>query len=334
MSTPTSTAVISYQTPPAPLPTATEWETMTRMAQTLAKSGLVPSHLRTPEAAVAVILQGRELGIGAMQALRTIHLIEGRLTLSADLMAALIYHRCGGTALRIVERSAKQCIIDYQRPGWEAPARMTWTLAMAQQAGLTGKSNWQKHPDAMLFARCLSAIAHTAFQDVIMGLYTEDEAEEIAANEPAERQANVVNGTSGSASAADLPPITIVSAASADVAAVATEAEHRPAPPAPPADDRPLTMTQAKRLEESLAQAGWQVADVRRAAQDIYGRPLVQLTAAEARAFHAAASDGTIAYNDLTGRYAYAAQIAADIAARTEAIMGAPAAKAEAALPL
>lgn len=87
----------------------------------------------------------------------------------------------------------------------------------------------------------------------------------------------------------------------------ATEAEHRAAPVEPPAkNDRPLTMTQAKRLEESLAQAGWTVADIRRAAEDLYGRPLVQLTAAEARAFHAAASDGTLQYDDLTGRFAHA----------------------------
>lgn len=325
MSTQTSTAVISYQAPPTPLPTATEWETMTRMAQTLAKSGLVPSHLRTPEAAVAVILQGRELGIGAMQALRTIHLIEGRLTLSADLMAALIYHRCGGNALRIVERSAEQCVIDYQRPGWEAPARMTWTLVMAKQAGLTGKSNWQKHPDAMLFARCLSAIAHTAFQDVIMGLYTEDEAEEIAANEPAESRV-ITASDATSVSSADLPPITILS----EPAAAATEAEHRPAPPARPEPPRQTSLkpsgaafTEFWRVTRA---AGWEQSQVNAAATDIYGAPAGSLNAQQLAALRDALVEARIGYDEDGKAHIQEPPVSAAPAV--------PVAKVEAALPV
>ena len=168
-----------YQPQALSLPTADEWQTITTMAKALAASGLVPSHIKTPEAAVAVILQGRELGIGPMQALRTIFLVTGKLTLSADLMAALIWRACGDNAMRIIERTATVCSIDYQRPGWDAPARMSWTIEQARAAGLSGKDTWKQYPDAMLYARCVSSIAHTAFQDVIMGLYTPDEMESI-----------------------------------------------------------------------------------------------------------------------------------------------------------
>lgn len=188
MSAPAPTALVSYQAPSVPtLPDASEWGTIVQMSRVLAASSLMPPHIKTPEAAAAIILQGRELGIGAMQALRTINLIKGRLTLAADLMAALIYARCGDRALQVVERSAERCVIDYQRPGWSAPARMVWTIEMARRAKLTAGDNWQHYPEAMLYARCVSAIGHTAFQDVIMGLYTPDEAEEIADGLPMER---------------------------------------------------------------------------------------------------------------------------------------------------
>jgi hypothetical protein len=165
------------------MPDRDEWGLMVAMATSLAKSGVVPRHAGTPEAAVAIMLQGRELGISPMQALRTIYMIEGKLTLSADLMAALIYKRCGDNALRVKERTAERCAIEYKRPDWPEAAEMVWTIQQARDANLTGKDNWKKYPAAMLFSRCVSAIAHTAFQDVIMGLYTPDEAEEIAETE-------------------------------------------------------------------------------------------------------------------------------------------------------
>lgn len=217
-----STAIVPVSPQAVGLPSATEWQTIVTMGTTLAKSGLVPKHITSPEAAVAVILQGRELGIGPLQALRTIYLVEGKLTLSADLMAALIWSRCGDKALRIVERSDKRCVIDYQRPGWEAPARMVWTIEQAATAKLAGKDNWQRHPAAMLFARCVSAIAHTAFQDVVMGLYTPDEAEEIAAGEP--------------------PPAVPAAARPAAEAAGATAEQLSGKPAAPAVDDRRLEL--------------------------------------------------------------------------------------------
>ena len=44
----------------------------------------------TPQAVLSTMLLGRELGMPAMAALRSVHVIEGKHSLSADLMVALV----------------------------------------------------------------------------------------------------------------------------------------------------------------------------------------------------------------------------------------------------
>lgn len=157
------------------LPEAHAWQTMCQMADMFIKSGLLPKSIGSGAAAVTIIQQGQELGIPPMQALNNIALVQGRITLGASLMAGLIYTRMGHNALRILQTDAERCIIEYQRPGWSDALRHEFTMAMAQKAGLANKDNWRNYPDAMLRARCISAVARIAFPDVIAGLYTPEE---------------------------------------------------------------------------------------------------------------------------------------------------------------
>lgn len=63
------------------------------LARLLSQSGLLPKSAQKPEAAFAIIAAGRELGLTAMQSIRSIHIIDGKPTLSADLIAALVKQR-------------------------------------------------------------------------------------------------------------------------------------------------------------------------------------------------------------------------------------------------
>lgn len=162
--------------PAAPtLPTPAAWDTMLDMAGHLVKSGLLPSHIRTPQAAVALILKGQELQIPPMLALTNIVVIEGKPTANAELMLALIYRAQGDNAIRVLESSATLCRLTYRRRGWGQAAEFAYTHAEATQAGLTGRKVWKEYPGAMLRARAISAVARMAFPDVIGGLYTPEE---------------------------------------------------------------------------------------------------------------------------------------------------------------
>lgn len=146
------------------------------LAKLLVASGLLPRGVQRPEAAFAIIAAGRELGLTAMQSLRSIHIIEGRPTLSADLIAALCKSRSDVCLyFRLVESTDWVARYETHRRGEPAPTSMSFSIEDAQRAGVTGKDNWRKYPAAMLRARCITALARAVYPDLAMGVYDPDE---------------------------------------------------------------------------------------------------------------------------------------------------------------
>jgi hypothetical protein len=172
------------------LPDASTWSTMLDMAKTLVESGMLPSSIKTPAAALAIIQKGRELGIPPMYALSNISLINGRPVTGAEVFLAMIYRDHGDNAVQFEETSAERCAVVYRRRGWSAPRRFEWTVEDAKAAGLIAKGGtWNQYRPAMLRHRCVSAIARMAFPDSIGGLYT---AEELGAEVEVNDQGEVV----------------------------------------------------------------------------------------------------------------------------------------------
>ncbi len=176
--------------PPASASTALEPVTIEQafwLATQLVKSGLLGRSVVKPEAAFAVILAGRELGLTAMQSLRSCHVIEGKVTLSADLMAALVKRSSVCKSFRLVESSAKIATYEAERVG-EGVTRMSFTIEEATAAGVANKDNWKKYPAAMLRARCIAALARVVFPDLLLGVYENDELAPASAAMPTLRE--------------------------------------------------------------------------------------------------------------------------------------------------
>lgn len=133
------------------------------------KSGFLPG-VKDIDAAMALVQKGRELGLQPMQALDGIHIIEGRPSPSASLIAALIARAHGDDALIPVVWDNTQCTISFKRRSWATRAEFTYTIDDAKRAGLTGKKPWQMNPASMLFARCVSTIGRRMFADALAGL--------------------------------------------------------------------------------------------------------------------------------------------------------------------
>lgn len=148
-----------------------------RISSALSKArGFVPSsYIGNAPAIAAAIMTGLEVGIGPMQALREIHVIEGKPTLSATMMLALAIR--AGVRHQWLRADDEEAHLRLTRAGWE-PHEQRFTMADAKRAGLAGRGNWGKHPAAMLRARCLSAAMRAFCPDVLGGsVYVEGEIE-------------------------------------------------------------------------------------------------------------------------------------------------------------
>lgn len=153
-----------------------------KQAQSLAfdmwKSGMFSSY-GTPEAVLSTVLVGRELGIPAMTALRTIHNIKGRHAMSAQLIVALVLKSGLAEYFEMSALSDTSCTYVTKRKG-RGEIAITHTIEMAKQADLVKPdSGWVKNPQDMLAARASVRLARLVYPDICANVYTPDELSEI-----------------------------------------------------------------------------------------------------------------------------------------------------------
>lgn len=165
-------APIARQDPDAWIPVV---ENYAALAMRIAGTAFVPKDLRgKPEATAAAMLYGREVGLPPMTALTQTHVIDGRPSMSAEAMRALIL--AAGHEVETLEHTSERVTMRGRRRGSETWTEVTWTYDMAREAGLIAKDNWRKYRRAMLAARCTADLARLVFPDVIHGMIAYEEA--------------------------------------------------------------------------------------------------------------------------------------------------------------
>ncbi len=145
-----------------------------QFAEAVVQSGLVP-HIKRKEAAFAIIVTGAELGLTAMQALRSIYIVDGKPTLSADLMVGLVKRSAVCQWFRLVESGNDRAVYETLRRGEPEPTKYVYNMEDAHRAGLTGRRPWKQYTAAMLRARCATALARAVYPDLVAGIYDPDE---------------------------------------------------------------------------------------------------------------------------------------------------------------
>lgn len=134
----------------------------------------------TPQGVLSTVMVGRELGLPAMASLRSIHVVEGRHTLSAALMVALVLKSGLAEYFEPVSFSATEATFETKRKGARKAVTLQHTIEMATTAGLVkDKSNWLNVPTDMLVARAQSRLCRMVYPDLMAGLYTPDELAEL-----------------------------------------------------------------------------------------------------------------------------------------------------------
>lgn len=137
----------------------------------LAPSTILPTAYRGNAANAFVAAEtGAALGLEPLQALASIAVINGRATLSSDLMAAVI--RRAGHTLRIVENSPESVTATLIRADDKKfEFTVTWDKYKAVKAGLWGQRGpWSQYPTQMLRARAITEVARQGASEALMGM--------------------------------------------------------------------------------------------------------------------------------------------------------------------
>ena len=115
---------------------------------------------------------------------RTYHLINGQITMRSDAMLAGYRQRGGKVTWKRFDSTAAVAIWKYDGNEVE----IGFTLEDAKVAGLwpaKAGSGWAKDPGAMLRARAISKAIRMLAPEVVMGVYTPEEASDFTSPAPA-----------------------------------------------------------------------------------------------------------------------------------------------------
>lgn len=192
----------------------------------LAPSTILPTAYRGNAANAFVAAEtGAALGLEPLQALASIAVINGRATLSSDLMAAVI--RRAGHTLRIIENSPESVTATLIRADDKTfEFTVTWDKEKAVKAGLWGQRGpWSQYPTQMLRARAITEVARQGASEALMGMIYSPEDFGATITDTGE----------------------VIEAEIVDEAAAkpAPAAKPKPAPSQPATLDKPLTPAQA-----------------------------------------------------------------------------------------
>ncbi len=157
-----------------------------KMAEAFAASGMFTDAKQMGQAFVK-IQAGQEIGIPPFAAMSGIHIIQGKPTLGAGLIASAI-KGSGKYDYRVIEMTEKVCSINFFQ-GTEEIGNSTFTIEDAKKAQT---KNIDKFPKNMLFARAISNGVKWFCPDVFSGpVYVPEEMPEqthdvqhIEVNEP------------------------------------------------------------------------------------------------------------------------------------------------------
>lgn len=155
-------------------PALVDVEAISSVAQMLAQSGFFSDAKEMAQAAVKV-MAGQELGIPAIQAMTSIYIVKGKVSLGGMLIGTLI-RRSGRYTYRIVKHDNEVCeIAFFERDGdsWAEIGRSSFDTGDARVAGLItgeqGSGPWYQHRRNMLFNRAISNGAKWHCPDIFGG---------------------------------------------------------------------------------------------------------------------------------------------------------------------
>lgn len=147
-------------------------------AKIVAQSSLIPPEYRGKPADIVWAMDiGDALGVPYTQVMQSMVVARGKMTMSADLMGAVV--RRAGHKLRLREDGDSVTATLIRADDSDYEFTVTWDKAKAQAAGLWGsRGPWQQYPRQMLRARAITEVCRQGASDALAGtVYTPEELE-------------------------------------------------------------------------------------------------------------------------------------------------------------
>lgn len=153
-----------------------------RLADMLANSGMVPKqYVSNPQATLVAMMMGNEIGLNPLQSLQNIAVINGKPSIYADALLALVQnHPKFGGHEESFDESTMTATCTVWRKGDKKMHTVTFSQVDAVQAGLWDKAGpWKQYPKRMLMWRARGFALRDKFADALGGLITVEEARDI-----------------------------------------------------------------------------------------------------------------------------------------------------------
>lgn len=164
------------------------WEMVQAVAPAMYKSRLFG--VTSPEAAMAIMIKGYELGMGLTASFEFVQVVEGKPALSPRGMLAMIHQHSDLVEVKVKESTDKSCTVWMKRKDTDFEFETTWTIEDAKKAGVyKPNSGWDKYPANMLRWRAIGFCADVVCPDLIGGM---KRADELGAD--IDTQGNVIEG--------------------------------------------------------------------------------------------------------------------------------------------
>lgn len=143
-----------------------------QLIQALASGPTLPERYHgKPQDVLAVVLVGKELGVQPMEAISSLYLVAGQVSMSGKLMMALLLR--AGHRVKISITKTQSTVTGFRREeGGELVevGSITFGDAEAKQAGLQNKDTYKAYPTIMWTWRAVSQMCRLFFSDVLSGV--------------------------------------------------------------------------------------------------------------------------------------------------------------------
>jgi len=146
-----------------------------KLAESFSKSSFCPAAYRNKPADVYLAMAyGSQIGLNPLLAVQNIAVVNGKPSVYGDALTAIAQghqeteeyedgYKDDGTAFCKIKRKGRTIYREF-------------SVEMAKRAGLWGVNNWAKYPERMLLWRARGWAIRDAFADVLMGLWSVEEA--------------------------------------------------------------------------------------------------------------------------------------------------------------